>query len=53
MSRIVSKSWQLNRRSFLRGTGVALALPALDCMAKAVPATKAKRVAVVAGLLYT
>ena len=47
MSRIVSKSWQLNRRSFLRGTGVALALPALDCMAKAVPATEAKRLAAI------
>ena len=47
MSLIVSKSWQLNRRSFLRGTGVALALPALDCMVKAVPATEAKRLAAI------
>lgn len=27
------KSWQLDRRTFLRGAGAALALPALDCMA--------------------
>lgn len=26
------KSWHLDRRSFLRGSGVALALPFLDCM---------------------
>ncbi|MFT5469158.1 MAG: hypothetical protein ACI8UO_004273 [Verrucomicrobiales bacterium] len=27
------KSWKLDRRSFIRGAGVSLALPALDCMA--------------------
>ena len=26
------KSWQINRRAFLRGGGVAIALPYLDCM---------------------
>ena len=30
---MVRKSWHLDRRTFLRGTGVALALPALECMA--------------------
>ena len=30
------KSWHLNRRTFLRGTGVALALPMLECMGKPV-----------------
>ncbi|MGK0303851.1 MAG: hypothetical protein ACI89X_004751, partial [Planctomycetota bacterium] len=28
----MQKPWQLNRRSFLRGTGVAVALPMLDAM---------------------
>lgn len=28
------KPWHLNRRTFLHGTGVALALPMLECMAK-------------------
>ena len=27
------KSWHLDRRAFLRGTGVSLALPVLECMA--------------------
>lgn len=47
MNRIVSKSWQLNRRSFLRGTGVALALPALDVMAKAASVAEPRRLAAV------
>ena len=47
MNRIVSKSWQLNRRSFLRGTGVALALPALDVMAKSASVTEPRRLAAV------
>ena len=47
MSRIASKSWQLNRRSFLRGTGVALALPALDAMAKAKTVAEPRRLAAV------
>lgn len=29
---MTSKSWQLNRRAILRGTGVSLALPWLECM---------------------
>ena len=29
----MTKSWHLNRRTFLQGTGVALALPYLECMA--------------------
>ncbi len=28
----MKKSWHLNRRTFLRGAGAALALPMLDCM---------------------
>jgi hypothetical protein len=28
----MNKSWHLNRRTFLRGTSAALALPLLDCM---------------------
>ena len=31
----MQKSWHLNRRTFLRGSGVALALPWLDCMSLA------------------
>lgn len=27
------KSWQLNRRTFLKGAGVSLALPWMECMA--------------------
>ena len=30
---MTKRSWQLNRRTFLRGTGVALALPMFDRMA--------------------
>lgn len=29
----MQKSWHLDRRTFLKGTGVALSLPFLDCMA--------------------
>jgi hypothetical protein len=37
-------SWQLDRRTFLRGTGLALALPWLEAMAHAAPAVaKPKR----------
>ena len=37
-------SWCLNRRTFLRGTGLALALPWLEAMASAAPSTpKPKR----------
>ena len=31
----MQKSWHFNRRTFLQGTGVTLALPWLDCMAEA------------------
>jgi hypothetical protein len=34
------KSWHLNRRTFLMGTGVALGLPYLDCMATEKPQAK-------------
>ena len=30
----MQKSWHLNRRTFLRGTGVALSLPWLESMSK-------------------
>jgi hypothetical protein len=36
-------SWHLDRRTFLRGTGVALALPWLEAMTVAAPAEKPKR----------
>ena len=40
----MSKSWHPDRRTFLRGTGVSLALPLLECMSFAAPAsTTAKR----------
>ena len=32
MARILSQNWLINRREVLRGAGVALALPLLDCM---------------------
>src|SRR5258706_1272597 len=32
MSNILTQSWLLNRRHFLRGLGAAVALPLLDCM---------------------
>lgn len=42
-----SKPWQLNRRTFLRGAGAALALPALNCMASSSPATEPRRLAAI------
>ena len=33
MSNLLSRRWSMPRRSFLRGVGVALALPLLDAMA--------------------
>ncbi|MBA4190319.1 MAG: hypothetical protein C0467_20220 [Planctomycetaceae bacterium] len=36
------KSWQLNRRTFLRGAGVGLALPMLDAMAGTTKAAESK-----------
>ena len=29
---MADKSWHMDRRTFLKGTGVALGLPFLDCM---------------------
>ena len=45
---MASKSWHLNRRTFLRGTGVSLGLPWLECMSGSTHAadtakSKAKR----------
>ncbi len=37
---MAEKSWHINRRTFLKGTGVALALPFLDCMRTPVHAAK-------------
>ena len=34
------KPWRLNRRTFLRGAGAALALPALECMGRIAPAAE-------------
>lgn len=42
-----SKPWQLNRRTFLRGAGAALALPALDCMAGPSLSAEPRRLAAV------
>lgn len=36
-------SWHLDRRTFLRGAGLTLALPWLEAMAKAAPATEAPK----------
>lgn len=46
MSNLNLNRWQMNRRQVLRGLGVSLALPLLDCMAVpswATPAPKPKR----------
>ena len=47
MSNIATQSWRLNRRTFLRGAGAALALPALNCMAAAKPVAAPRRLAAV------
>ena len=39
---MASKSWHLDRRTFLRSAGVSIALPWLEGMAKAAPAEKIK-----------
>ena len=39
----MQKSWHLDRRTFLHGCGVALALPQLDCMAAEAATAPAKR----------
>lgn len=46
MARFLSQHWLLNRRHMLRGLGVSLALPLLDCMqplGAAEPKSRAKR----------
>ena len=37
------RSWHLNRRTFLRGTGLSLALPWLEAMSKAEPSRPSGR----------
>ena len=45
---MTGKSWRLSRRAFLRGSGVSLALPFLECMrAESGPQTPPKRFAAV------
>ncbi len=41
------KTWRLNRRTFLRGAGAALALPALECMGRIAPAAEPRRLAAI------
>jgi Protein of unknown function (DUF1552) len=43
MSNIHLNRWRLNRRHILRGAGVTMALPLLDCMAAVPVASKPKR----------
>lgn len=43
MARYLSQNWLLNRRHVLRGLGVALALPLLDCMRPLLAAETARR----------
>ena len=43
MSQFRSQSWLLNRRHVLRGVGVSMALPLLDCMRPLLAADKAVR----------
>ncbi len=40
---MAAKSWHLDRRTFLLGTGVSLGLPWLECMASSEAATKPSR----------
>ncbi len=42
-----NRPWQLNRRTFLRGAGAALALPALSCMATARSTPEPRRLAAI------
>jgi hypothetical protein len=39
---MAGKSWHLNRRTFLRGTGASLGLPWLDCMSRSAHASADK-----------
>ena len=41
------RPWQLNRRTFLRGAGAALALPALECMGARAPKDEPRRLAAI------
>lgn len=41
------RPWQLNRRTFLRGAGAALALPALECMGARAPEDEPRRLAAI------
>ena len=43
MAQFISQNWLLNRRHVLRGLGVSLALPLLDCMRPLLAAETAKR----------
>ncbi|HBJ35279.1 MAG TPA: hypothetical protein DDZ51_11105 [Planctomycetaceae bacterium] len=43
MAHIHFKRWRLNRRQVLRGMGVSIALPMLDCMAESNAPSKPKR----------
>ena len=42
-----SRPWQLNRRTFLRGAGAALALPTLECMGARAPKDEPRRLAAI------
>jgi len=44
---IPRNNWKLNRRTFLRGAGASLALPALDCMASSSPVEEPRRMAAI------
>ena len=39
----MNKSWHLDRRTFLKGTGVAFALPWMESMGQAAPAKQAPK----------
>ena len=41
----MDKSWHMDRRTFLKGTGVALGLPFLDCMRSPAQAAKSSSLA--------
>ena len=43
MANINFKRWRMNRRRILRGAGVSMALPLLDCMAESPAPSKPKR----------
>jgi hypothetical protein len=43
MANILFKRWRMHRRQILRGLGVTMALPLLDCMAESTTPSKPKR----------